>query len=202
MQFGTKYNFLSHSAPQHLYFWGWYTQTHKINMADVLRQHSSESSLPVDPLDHYEDLLPGAVCSGLAVDDGVSEKLLQALHIWNTARHVSLSQTTDFNRGHCVIHHKSGLRQPPTYACQVALEKNKVTFIKLRVLNIQFEFSINLEGHWLLNTIFLSKLAVKGDQFKLMWINNQMGLTFLAEYWYACRCLGGSSDQWKQMPST
>lgn len=37
--------------------------------------------LPVNALDHYEDLLPGSVSPGLAVNDGFPQELLEALHV-------------------------------------------------------------------------------------------------------------------------
>lgn len=40
--------------------------------------------LPVNTLDHNENFLPGSVGSGLPVYDGISEKFLQALHVYDT----------------------------------------------------------------------------------------------------------------------
>lgn len=39
--------------------------------------------LPVNTLHHDENFLPGSVGSGLPVYDGISEKFLQALHVYN-----------------------------------------------------------------------------------------------------------------------
>lgn len=46
--------------------------------------------LPVDSLHHDEDFLPGTVRSWLPVYNGISQQLLQALHVYDTeSEHIS-----------------------------------------------------------------------------------------------------------------